>query len=210
MKQGIAGIVLSGGLSSRMGGGDKGLLQLAGRSMLSRVLARLLPQVDTIAISANSHPALFSSFDFPVIPDLCEQPAAPLAGILACMEWAARTGSGNRIASVAVDTPFFPKDLVAVLSQELTGSERKIAVASSRGRLHPVFALWDIDLRHDLKTFMNEGKSLSVMAFIKRHGMVECSFPDLGLAGETMDPFFNVNTPDDLATAERYAKALEQ
>lgn len=210
MKQGIAGIILSGGLSSRMGGGDKGLLQLGQRSMLSRVLERLSPQVDTIAISANSHPALFSPFDLPVIPDLSEQPAGPLAGILACMEWAARTGSGNRIASVAVDTPFFPKELVSVFSKALSSDAGKIAVASSRGRLHPVFALWDIDLRHDLKAFMNEGKSLSVMAFITRHGMVECSFPDFALAGETMDPFFNVNTPEDLATAEQYAKALDK
>lgn len=210
MKQGIAGIVLSGGLSSRMGGGDKGLLQLGQRSMLSRVLERLSPQVDAVAISANSHPSLFSSFDLPVIPDLGAQRDGPLAGILACMEWAARTNSGTRLVSVAVDTPFFPKELVSAFSQALSNEKGKIAVASSRGRQHPVFALWDVELRHDLATFMKAGKSLSVMAFIKRHGMVGCEFPDFALAGETMDPFFNVNTPEDLATAEHYAKALEQ
>lgn len=193
-----------------MGGGEKGLLQLGQRSMLSRVLERLSPQVDTIAISANSHPLLFSSFNFPVIPDLDKQREGPLAGILACMEWAARTCSGSRIVSVAVDTPFFPEDLAAVLSNALTDNAGKIAVASSRSRLHPVFALWNTDMRHDLATFIKEGETLSVMDFIKRHGIVECEFPDFALAGEMMDPFFNVNTPEDLATAEHYAQAFDQ
>ena len=144
----IAGLVLAGGRATRLGGGDKPLRLLGGRPMLARVLERLLPQVEQIAISANGDPARFAAFGLPVLPD--DGPAGragPLAGILSGLQWARREAAFEKLLTVAGDTPFFPTDLAARLNAASAGHPDRIAVAASGGRRHPVFALWPVVAR---------------------------------------------------------------
>ena len=151
----IAGIVLAGGLGRRMGSADKPLLTLAGRPMVAHVVKRLSPQVAALAISANGDPARFADFGLPVIADAIEGHAGPLAGILAGMRWAMAAVPGARfIVSAAADTPFFPTDLVARLSQACGDDEQTIALAASSGGVHGTFGLWPIALAADLEAFL--------------------------------------------------------
>lgn len=189
-----AGLVLAGGNATRLGGGDKTLRLVGGRPMLAHILDRLAPQASPLAISANGDPARFAAFGLEVLAD--EMPAGPLAGILAGMRWADRLGAG-RLVTVAGDTPFFPRDMTAALAGEADRTGR-IAVAASAGRSHPVFALWPTKLAAALETFLERRESFSVQAFLAGHDAVTVDFPP---AAE-LDPFFNVNTPDDLARAQ--------
>jgi molybdopterin-guanine dinucleotide biosynthesis protein A len=184
-----------------MGGGDKTLRPLGAGTILSHVVDRLRPQAHQIAISANSDPARFAAFGLPVLADRGDSYAGPLAGILAGMEWATSAG-GTHIVSVAGDTPFFPHDLVERLSAAIEEKPDRIAVASSGGRRHPVFAVWPLRLAGDLRRFLEEGKTLKVQAFIEDHEFIEVEFPMMSPPGGSIDPFFNINTPDDLARAE--------
>src|SRR5665213_2347399 len=146
----IAGIVLAGGLARRLGGGDKGLRLLAGRTILDRIVERARPQVGVLALNANGDPARFAGVGLPVIPDGVAGNPGPLAGILAGLDWAAEAVSGARhVASFAGDAPFLPLDLVEQLAAALADSGADIACARSGGRLHPVFALWPVALRAD-------------------------------------------------------------
>jgi molybdopterin-guanine dinucleotide biosynthesis protein A len=190
-----------------MGGGDKTLRPLGAGTILSNVVDRLRPQAHQIAISANSDPARFAAFGLPVLADRDDSYAGPLAGILAGMEWAASAG-GTHIASVAGDTPFFPHDLVERLSAAMEEKPDRIAVASSGGRRHPVFALWPLRLAGDLRRFLEEGKTLKVQAFIEDHEFIEVEFPMMSSPGGSIDPFFNINTPDDLAQAETLLREM--
>lgn len=203
----IAGLILCGGRSSRMGGGDKGLLLLGGSSILSRIAERLGP-IRPLAISANGDPARFSAFPLPVLADTVPGYAGPLAGILAGMLWAAGQGCG-RLLTVAGDTPFFPADLAWRLATAAAGQPDRIAVASSNGRRHPVFALWPTALRDDLKHFLAESGTGKVNTFIDLHDPVDVAFPLAEHHGRSIDPFFNVNTPVDLAEARRIAQMLD-
>lgn len=203
----IAGLVLAGGRATRLGGGDKPLRLLGGRTMLSRVLERLSPQVGPIAISANDDPARFGRFSLPVLSDDGSAgQAGPLAGILSGLQWAEREAGCDRLLTVAGDTPFFPADLAARLSAAATRHAHRIAVAAVGGRRHPVFALWPASLEEDLKRFLAESATFSVAAFLDRHDTVAVDFPMLQNGDETADPFFNVNTPEDLAEAEEMAR----
>lgn len=197
---GIAGIILAGGRSLRMGGGDKCLRPLAGRPLLRHVVDRLLPQTETLAISANGDPSRFAEFSLPVLPDMIAGFAGPLAGILAGMEWAEREGDALRLVSVASDTPFFPSDLVSRL--RAAGNDDNIVVASSGGRCHPVFALWPVALGPALRAFLQDGGSYKVSTFIDRHEKAIVDFAMIDRSGEAVDPFFNVNTEEELAMAE--------
>ena len=196
----IAGIVLAGGRATRLGGGDKPLRPLGGRPMLAHILERLGPQVGAVAISANGDPARFAEYGLPVLADEGRQ-AGPLSGILSGMAWAKSEG-GDKVLTVAGDTPVFPVDLAARLAAAVAVHDNHIAVAASDGRRHPVFALWPVSLEADLSEFLAESASLSVSAFLERHETVSVDFPMLSIAGKTIDPFFNVNTPQDLAEAE--------
>lgn len=209
MPRDIAGIILAGGLSRRMGGGDKPLRPLAGRSLLDHVVARLQPQVGALAINANGDPTRLSSFGLPVAQDTVEGFAGPLAGILAGLEWAAANTMARRLASVAGDTPFFPRDLVRRLIEATDGKPEIIAIACSGGRLHPTFALWPVDLAAALRTALVEEDERRVTAFIARHAHVVVDFAFPHVAGLDYDPFFNINTPQDLAGAERLAETLK-
>lgn len=207
MARTIAGIILAGGLARRMGGGDKPLAPLAGRPLLQHGVARLSTQAGPLALNANGDPARFGHFGLPVVADTIEGFAGPLAGVLAGMEWAANAGA-RHIVTVAGDTPFFPGDLVARFVAAVAGQPEAVAVAASNGRRHPTFALWPVDLASDLRNALVDRNERRVAAFIDRHPHVEVDFPLQEAAGMAYDPFFNVNTPQDLQEAERLARAM--
>lgn len=173
-----------------MGGADKASLMLAGRSLAAHAADRLEPQVERLAISANGDPTRLSALALPVLPD--GRPMGPLSGVLAALDWAAPLGA-TAVATVAVDTPFFPGDLVPclILAGEAAGG---LALARSGGRDHPTFALWPVHLRDDLRSFLESGAKASIRAFADALGAARADFPDDG-------SFLNVNTPDDLAKA---------
>jgi len=196
----IVGVVLAGGRARRMGGRDKSFMLLNGRPLLQRAIERLAPQVGALVVSANGSSDQHARFDVPVISDTVEGFAGPLAGLLAGMEWARANAPGaSWIASVAVDTPFFPHDLVGRLSA--AAEDKHVVVATSRGRAHPVVALTSIGLADDLAAFLAAGVSFKVSDWLARRDVVLVEFNDAG----GVDPFFNINTPDDLAEAEAVA-----
>ncbi|MEM7058083.1 MAG: molybdenum cofactor guanylyltransferase MobA [Pseudomonadota bacterium] len=203
MPHSTAGIILAGGLARRMGGGDKAMLPLSGRPLLSHVIDRLSPQVAEIALNANGDPARFADFNLPVIPDTVDGFVGPLGGVLAGMRWAAKRGH-THIVSAAADTPFFPTDLVARLT-DAKGTQ-PIAMAATddpeRGLSeHPTFALWPVDLADDLEQSLTQSNMRKVIVWTSRHGCARAVFD-----GDY--PFFNVNTPEDLAEAEAIARRV--
>jgi len=208
MKQTIAGIILAGGLSRRMGGGDKPLLGLGEGRLVDQVAERLRPQVEALALNANGDPARFADLKLPVIPDTVQGYAGPLAGVLAGLEWAQGGPACRSLVSAAADTPFLPLDLVERLAAAVRDRPDRIAVACSDGRQHPTFALWPVGLGEALRHFLVEEDNRRVSAFIERHGFVEVEFPMIETGDRSIDPFFNVNTPDDLAAAGRLLQRL--
>jgi molybdopterin-guanine dinucleotide biosynthesis protein A len=209
MSRDIAGIILAGGLSRRMGGGDKTLLALGGRPLLDHVVTRLAPQVGSLVLSANGDPARFAASGLPVLADTVEGHAGPLAGILTGLEWAAANTACKSLVTAAGDTPFLPEDLVERLAEAATKQPGSIAVASSGGRRHPTFALWPLGLRQALRHFLVDEDNRRVSAFIERHDFVEVEFPLSALGGSEIDSFFNINVADDLAVAERLLQSIE-
>lgn len=191
------GIILAGGRATRMGGGDKGLLRLGGRTILSRVIERLGPQVADLALNANGDPTRFADTGLPVLPDTVAGQVGPLAGVLAGMDWAVGLGASH-VVSAAADTPFFPCDLVPRLLLAAESAGQPIALAATADGRQPTFGLWPVALRDDLRAAL-EGGLRKVVLWTDRHGAAEALF-----AG-TPDPFFNVNTPEDLALAEGWA-----
>lgn len=208
MSRDIAGIILAGGLSRRMGGGDKTLLALGGRPLLGHVVTRLAPQVGSLVLSANGDPARFAAIGLSVLADTVEGHAGPLAGILTGLEWAAANTACKSLVTAAGDTPFLPADLVAMLASAAADRPGSIAVASSSGRRHPTFALWPIEMRQALRHFLVDEDNRRVSAFVEHHDFVEVEFPLSTLGGSEIDPFFNINTPDDLAVAERLLQSI--
>ena len=197
------GVALAGGLSRRMGGGDKSLKMLGGRPMLAHAVDRLKPQVGGIVINANGDTERFGMFGLPVVADPVSGFAGPLAGVLAGFDWAlARAPEARWIVTAATDTPFFPHDLVARFVAAAGYHETMIALAKSGGKLHPVFGLWPVALADDLRTWLTEGENRKVLAWVDRHEMIEVEFAGFAVAGELLDPFFNANTPDDMQVAE--------
>ncbi|WP_299958355.1 molybdenum cofactor guanylyltransferase MobA [uncultured Roseobacter sp.] len=199
MKQPL-GVILAGGQATRMGGGDKGLLHLGGQSLLTRVIDRLEPQVAELALNANGDPSRFDGYRLPVLPDSIEGFAGPLAGVLAGLDWAAKQGA-ETIVTAAADTPFFPADLVPQLLLASDGMEHPLVLSATpdpaRGRVrHPTFGLWPVALRDDLRAALQDGLR-KVVLWTDAHQGREALFPVT-----TFDPFFNVNTPEDLARAE--------
>ncbi|MFT7594649.1 MAG: molybdopterin-guanine dinucleotide biosynthesis protein A [Paracoccaceae bacterium] len=199
MKQPL-GVILAGGLASRMGGGDKGMLSLGGRPLLSHVIERLEPQVATLALNANGDAARFAGFGLPVLPDTIDGFAGPLAGVLAGLDWAAAQGADS-IVTAAADTPFFPGDLVPQLLLAGEGMGAPLVLAATpdpkRGQArHPTFGLWSVSLRDDLRAALTGGLRKVVLWTDQHDGRVAV-FPV-----HRIDPFFNVNTPDDLERAE--------
>jgi molybdopterin-guanine dinucleotide biosynthesis protein A len=197
----VVGVLLAGGQSRRMGGGDKCLLELAGKPLLSHGIERLRPQTCALVLNANGDPERFSRFGLPVVSDPIEGFAGPLAGILAGIDWAQEHAPGARwIVTAACDTPFFPEDLVPRLLEATQGHYPSIALAMSDGRMHPVFGLWPTALGDDLRAALNEGLR-KVLHWTDRHRTVTKDFNAQTIGGRAVDPFFNANTPDDLARA---------
>ncbi len=188
----IFGVILAGGGAQRMGGQDKALLKLGGQSLLSLVQDRLVPQVERFAISANGDAARFGA-GVDVLPDLHSQ--GPLSGILAGLDWAAARGA-TAIVSVAVDTPFFPPDLVPRLCLAAEGTASGVAFAASGGRDHPTFSLWPVGLRDELRGFLGSGAKPRIMDFARSHAAARAEF-------EGDVAFLNVNTPADLVAATK-------
>jgi len=195
------GLVLAGGLARRMGGGDKARIRIGGATILERVLARLRPQCTRIILNANGDPARFADTGLPVVADSVPDFAGPLAGILAGLDWAAAHAPAIAdLVSVPGDCPFLPGDLVARLAAARQAAGQPLACACSGEWRHPVVGLWPVALREDLrKALVAEGLH-KIEAWTARHGVAIADWP-----AAPVDPFFNVNTPEDAAEAERIA-----
>jgi len=204
-----AGLILAGGQSTRMGGTEKAMLPLGGKPMVARVVDRLKPQVDRLLLSANGDPQRFSAFAIPVERDQVGE--GPLAGLLAGMRWSEdNLPDAKFIVSVAADTPFFPADLVERLSEGCGRDENTVALAASSAGTHPVFGLWPVKLADGLEKYLKSGAQPKVLAFADRFMRLNVPFDDIILPnGEAVDPFFNVNTPEEAKTAEAIVAALE-
>lgn len=199
----VAGVILAGGRATRMGGGDKGLREVAGRRLIDHVIDRLSSQVQAVAINANGDPDRWAEFGLPVLADGLPDYPGPLAGVLAGMDWAADNGF-LAVVSVAADTPFFPRDLLRGLSDAAGPSGLCLAASpDEKGRIQrqPTFGLWPVALRHDLRQALLDGLR-KVVLWTDRHQAGQAVFT--GAA----DPFFNVNTPEDLELAEDIARRL--
>ena len=193
----VVGLLLAGGLSRRMGGGDKALRLLGGVSLLDRVIERIRPQVEALVLNANGDPARFARFGLPVVPDSVPDFAGPLAGVLAGLDWTAlHRPDCAYVVSVATDAPFLPKDLVARFTAEIEAAQADVACAASGGQAHPVIGLWPVRLREDLRHAVVEEGIRKVDHWTARHRVATVAF-----ASELIDPFFNANRPEDLAAA---------
>jgi molybdenum cofactor guanylyltransferase len=193
------GVILAGGLARRMGGGDKPMQRIGGRTILDRVITRLAPQCDGLVLNANGDPARFESFGLPIVADTVAGFAGPLAGILAVLDWAA----ANRrdvtwVVSVAGDCPFLPGDLVTRLHRARERENAQLATASSGGQSHPVIGLWNIALREDLRHALVMEDCRKIDRWTARYRLATVSWP-----ATPIDPFFNANTIEDIAEAER-------
>ncbi len=190
------GLVLAGGLARRMGGGDKARIKIGGITILDRVLARLKPQCARVILNANGNPARFADTGLPVVADSVPDFAGPLAGILAGLEWAAAHAPASEwLASVPGDCPFLPRDLVARLHEARAAGPALTCARSGEWR-HPVVGLWPVALREDLRRAVIVEGLRKIEIWTARHGVAIADWP-----AEPVDPFFNVNTPDDAAQA---------
>jgi molybdenum cofactor guanylyltransferase len=195
------GLVLAGGLARRMGGGDKARICIGGRTILQRVLARLTPQCSGIIINANGDPARFADTGLAVVADSVPDYAGPLAGILAGLDWAAANVPGCEwLASAPGDCPFLPLDLVARLHAARLAADAPLACARSGQWRHPVVGLWPVALRENLRRALVDDGLRKIDLFTARYDIGIAEWPDT-----PVDPFFNVNTPDDAAQAEQIA-----
>lgn len=200
----VAGVILAGGLARRMGGGDKSLLNLGDRTLLDQVIERASSQVDQLVLNANGDPARFAGYGLPVVADVVPDFAGPLAGILTGMHWARDNAPECQwLASFASDTPFFPADLVARLLQQAEQDNAPLACAMSEGRNHPVFGLWSLSLLDELHSAVVDEEVRKIMRWTDRY---KCSQVEFSI--QPFDPFFNINRPEDLQTAEQFLTQL--
>jgi molybdenum cofactor guanylyltransferase len=194
--------VLAGGQARRMGGGDKARIRVGGTTILERVLSRLAPQCSRIVINANGDPARFSDTGLPVVADSVPNFAGPLAGILAGLDWAAANAPDREwLLSMPGDCPFLPRDLLTRLNEARLAARAPLACAGSGGRTHPVVGLWPLMLREDLRHALVEEGLRKIDLWTARHGVATADWPTI-----PVDPFFNVNTPDEAKSAEAIAE----
>ena len=193
----VVGLLLAGGQSRRMGGGDKTLRPLGGIPLIDRVIERLRPQVNALVLNVNGDPARFARLGLPVAADSVPGFAGPLAGVLAGLDWAfSHRSDCPYVVSVATDAPFLPIDLVTRLARGLDEASADLACAASGGRAHPVFGLWPVRLRYDLRRALVDQAIRKVDLWTARHRLTTVPFADY-----PVDPFFNANRPEDLETA---------
>ena len=201
----IVGLLLAGGLSRRMGGGDKSLRLLGGRPLLAHVIERMRPQTAALVLNANGDPARFAEFDLPVVADSVPDFAGPLAGVLAGLDWtAANRPDCPLVASVPTDAPFLPHNLVARLVEGLEANGADLACAATSGQPHPVIGLWPVALREDLRRAVLDDGMRKVDLWTARHRLATVPFPD---EIDGIDPFFNANRPEDLDRAAALMRA---
>lgn len=195
----VVGVLLAGGQARRMGGGDKCLRMLGGTTLLRRAIERLEPQVGALVLNVNGDPARFADYGLSMVADPVEGFAGPLAGVLAGLDWAAEHAPGHGwIVTVPTDAPMFPLDLVDKLASATVWDEADLACASSGGRTHPVFGLWPVRLRAALRTALLEHDVRKVDRFTADYRRAVADW-----TATPVDPFINVNRPEDLAEAER-------
>ena len=194
----VCGLLLAGGQSRRMGGGDKCLRRLGGQTVLARILRIVRPQVGPLVLNANGDGARFADYDLPVASDVVDGFAGPLAGVLTGLEWAlANAPECQWLASFACDAPFAPRDLVSRFLAAVAKENADMACATSAGRDQPVFALWPVRLADDLRAALVEEDIRKVDVWTARYRLARADWPT-----QPVDPFFNVNRPDDLEAAE--------
>jgi molybdopterin-guanine dinucleotide biosynthesis protein A len=193
----IAGVLLAGGLSRRMGGCEKCLLRLGGKPLLTHVLGRARGQVAALLLNANGDLSRFAALGLPLREDVVPGHAGPLAGILTGLEWAARIPGCKWLASFATDAPFLPCDLVFRLRTAAQEAGAEIALARSGGQAHPVFGLWRLGLEVDLRHALVDEGIHRIRRWTERHSLVYVDFES-----GPVDPFFNINAPEDLERAE--------
>ena len=199
------GLVLAGGLARRMGGGDKARIKIGGLTILQRVLGCLEPQCSGMIINANGDPARFADTGLPVVADSVPDFAGPLAGILAGLDWAAANAPAKEwLLSVPADCPFLPNDLAARLHQTRTAADTRLACARSGEWRHPTVGIWPVALREDLRHALIEENLHKIELWTARYGIAIADWPD-----KPIDPFFNVNTPEDAARAEALAAQIQ-
>ncbi|NDA08210.1 MAG: molybdenum cofactor guanylyltransferase MobA [Alphaproteobacteria bacterium] len=199
--QAVLGVILAGGLGRRMGGGDKPMTDLGGRSILDHVLERARPQCNGMIINANGDPGRFQHIGLPVVPDGLEGNPGPLAGVLAAMDWAAiNAPEMSHIMSFAGDAPFIPRDLVEKLLEPLAAGA-DMARAKSFGQRHPVFAVWPVSIRADLRDKLVNHEMRKIDLYTSAYDIKEVDFSGVP------DPFFNINTPEDRDEAVRILSA---
>lgn len=197
----LPAVILAGGLARRMGGGDKPMRTIAGKTILGRVIARLSPQCDGLILNANGDAARFAEFRLPVIADGVAGFPGPLAGILAGLDWmAANRPDVNWMLSAPGDCPFLPRDLVTRLDQARAAGSAELAVASSGGQTHPVVGLWSVRLRDEMRQALVVDGMRKVDRWTARYPLATVSWPT-----SPLDPFFNANTIEDIAEADRLA-----
>ena len=194
----VVGIILAGGLARRMGGGDKCLLPLAGKTLLQRTIDRAQPQVEQLLLNANGNSLRFARTRLPVLADVYPNNLGPLAGVHAGFTWMqTNTPNAEWLVSFACDTPFFPADIVETLLNAAQTSASKLAVAVSKARVHPVFALWHISLKGQIEALLGSGEAPRLQEWITAQKPTQVDFK-----ADAYDPFFNINTPQDLYAAE--------
>jgi len=194
----VVGVLLAGGLARRMGGGDKPLKELGGQPILERVIDRVKPQVHHLILNANGDPARFAKYGLPVVADVIEGHQGPLAGILTALDWAAENvPDADYVVSFATDAPFVPRDLVVQLMASVMAGETPLSCAMSGDRTHPVFGVWPVALREDLRRAMIDEEMRKIDKWTARIGVTHVPF-----ATDPLDPFYNVNRPENLAEAE--------
>ena len=196
------GVILAGGLARRMGGGDKTMRAIAGRPILDHVIERLAPQCASLILNANGDPARFGPWGLPVVPDDVPDFAGPLAGVLAALDWTALHHPAIEwVVSVAGDCPFLPRDLVMRMQAERAQMQAELAVAASGDQSHPVVGLWKVSLREALRHALVVEECRKIDRWTARYSLVTTRWPVT-----PVDPFFNANTPDDVAEAEALAR----
>ena len=193
----ISTVIMAGGKARRMGGKDKAFIKLQNKPILSYIIEKISTQTDNIVLNSNNNPVDFLKFKIEVIPDVISGHPGPLAGILTGMEWSYKKNKKIEwIVSLPVDSPFFPDNLVMRLYESAKKNNKLIAVASSLGRTHPVFAIWNMSLRVKLKISLNNGVR-------KIDQFTENFNPSVVYFEDKHDPFFNINTPEDIKLAEK-------
>lgn len=201
----VVGVILAGGLARRMGGGDKCLLPLVGKTLLQRTIERAQPQVTKLLLNANGNSLRFARTKLPVVADVFPDNRGPLAGIHAALCWMQKDNpNAEWLASFASDTPFFPTDLVERLFTAATTQHAHLAVATSKGRSHPVFALWHVSLIGKIAEQLETGDVPRLQDWIAQQKNVEVDMPV-----DSYDPFFNINTPQDLYAAETMTQKFQ-